>query len=55
MEKGESVQLTSFVQILRALDLVDRLDALVPRKTTDERRKRASSVREPKPQGEIGH
>jgi len=55
MEKGESVQLTSFVQILRALDLVDRLDALVPRKAADESRKRASSAREPRPQGEIEH
>ena len=42
MEKGESVQLTSFVQILRALDLVDHLDALVPRNVTGETRKRAS-------------
>ncbi len=30
MEKGESVQLTSFVRILRALDLADKIDVLVP-------------------------
>lgn len=29
MESGESVQLTSFVRILRALDLADRIDALL--------------------------
>ena len=30
MEKGESVQLTSFVRILRALDLADKIDVLIP-------------------------
>ena len=30
MEKGESVQMTSFIRILRALDLADNLDSLVP-------------------------
>jgi len=30
MESGESVQLTSLVRILRALDLADNLDALIP-------------------------
>jgi transcriptional regulator with XRE-family HTH domain len=30
MEAGESAQLTSFVRILRALDLLDRLDMLLP-------------------------
>jgi transcriptional regulator with XRE-family HTH domain len=55
MEKGESVQLTSFVQILRALDLVDRLDMLIPREVSEEGRKRASSPRERRPPGEIWH
>ena len=30
LEKGESVQLTSFVRVLRALDLAEKLDLLVP-------------------------
>jgi len=30
MESGESVQLTSFVRILRALGLADKIDILVP-------------------------
>ncbi len=47
LEKGESVQMTSFVQILRALDLVDQLDGLVPRAGAEKQRKRASSVRGP--------
>lgn len=29
-EKGESVQLTNLIRILRALDLADRIDVLVP-------------------------
>lgn len=45
MEKGESVQLTSFVQILRALDLVGNLDAVIPPAGDEKGRKRASSVR----------
>jgi transcriptional regulator with XRE-family HTH domain len=30
MEAGESAQLTSFLRVLRALDLLDGLDALLP-------------------------
>jgi len=30
MEKGESVQLTNFIRVLRALDLAGKLDSLVP-------------------------
>lgn len=45
MEKGESVQLTSFVQILRALDLVGNLEAVIPQTEVEKGRKRASSVR----------
>ena len=30
MESGESVQLTSFVRIVRALGLADKIDVLVP-------------------------
>jgi transcriptional regulator with XRE-family HTH domain len=55
MEKGESVQLANFIQILRALDLVDHLDALVPRKVADGTRKRASAPRQRKAPGEIWH
>ena len=54
MESGESVQLTSFVQILRALDLVDHLEALMP-KPGEKLRKRASSAREPKPTDDAWH
>ncbi len=54
MESGESVQLTSFVQILRALDLVDHLEALMP-KLGEKRRKRASSARRPKPADNVWH
>lgn len=45
MEKGESVQLTSFVQLLRALNLVENLDAVIPLAEVQEGRKRASSAR----------
>ena len=64
MESGESVQLTSFVQILRALDLVQNLEALVPKTSADplelprlggKRRKRASSARRPKPTDDVWH
>ena len=64
MESGESVQLTSFVQILRALDLVGNLEALVPKtgadrpemaKLGERRRKRASSARGGKPTDELWH
>lgn len=30
LERGESVQLTSFIRVLRALDLADKIDGLVP-------------------------
>ncbi len=56
MEKGESsVQLTSFVQILRALDLVGNLDGVVPKTSAEKPRKRASSVRRRPPEGEVWH
>ena len=54
MESGESVQLTSFVEILRALDLVENLETLVP-KVEEKSRKRASSARRPQPPGQIWH
>lgn len=56
LEAGESSQLSSFIRILRALDLLDRLDAVVPYPTPSpveqlklqgRQRQRASSVREP--------
>ena len=55
MEKGESVQLTSFVQILRSLDLLGNLEKLVPTATVAGPRKRASSARKQKPPNEIWH
>ncbi len=63
MEKGESVQLTSFVQILRALDLVGNLECVVPKAETKEElpesggkpRKRASSARRSPPADEVWH
>jgi len=53
---GESSHLSNFIRILRALDLLDDLDALVPEPTPSpieqlklqgRQRQRASSVREP--------
>ena len=55
MEKGESVQFTSFVQILRALDLLGNLETLVPAAAVAGPRKRASSTRRRKPTDEIWH
>ena len=55
MEKGESVQLTSFVQILRVLDLLGNLDTLVPRAATEVPRKRASSVRRSRRSDDVWH
>ncbi len=56
MEKGESVQLTSFVQILRALDLVGNLDAVVPKiGDTGIERRRASSARKRPPRDDAWH
>ncbi len=55
MEKGESVQLSSFVPILRALDLVGNLEAVVPKTGVEKARKRASSARRPKPPDEVWH
>ena len=55
MEKGESVQLTSLIRILRALNLADNVDDLVPEprlspmaqlKLKGKERRRASSTRE---------
>jgi transcriptional regulator with XRE-family HTH domain len=54
LEAGEPVKVTSFVRILRALDLIDRLDQLVPEplpsplerlKTSGRQRQRASGRR----------
>jgi putative transcriptional regulator len=55
LESGESVQLTSLVRILRALDLADKIDILVPDsglspmeqlERKGKARKRASGTRE---------
>jgi transcriptional regulator with XRE-family HTH domain len=57
-EAGESTQLANFVRILRALDLLDGFDTLVPPplpsplaqlKLHGKQRRRASGVREPEP------
>lgn len=56
MEAGGSVQLSSFIRVCRALDLLERLDALIPEpapspiaqlKLRGKARKRASSAKEP--------
>jgi transcriptional regulator with XRE-family HTH domain len=56
MEAGGSVQLSSFIRVCRALDLLDRLDALISEpapspiaqlKLRGKERKRASAAREP--------
>lgn len=58
IEAGDSIQLSNFMRILRALDLLDGLDLLVPEslpspieqlKLRGRQRQRASSVREPEP------
>lgn len=58
IEAGVSIQLANFIRILRALDLLEGFDALVPQpmpspiaqlKLQDRQRQRASSVREPEP------
>ena len=57
MEHGHSAQTTSFVRVLRALDLLPNLDALVPEPTVSpvqqvrlqgRTRRRASSPRPPR-------
>ena len=53
LEKGESVQFTSFVQILRALDLLGNLENLVSAEPVEGPRKRASSARKRKPPDEV--
>lgn len=54
LERGQSVKLTSFIRVLRALDLLDGVDHLVPEplpsplerlKTSGRRRQRASGRR----------
>ena len=54
LEDGEPVRMSSFVRVMRALDLLDRLDQLVPEplpspierlKTSGRRRRRASGRR----------
>ena len=56
LEAGESTQLSNFIRILRALDLLDGLDLLIPEhppspieqlKLKGQLRQRASSAREP--------
>ena len=56
LEAGESSQLSNFIRILRALDLLENLDVLIPEpapspieqlKLQGRKRQRASSVREP--------
>jgi transcriptional regulator with XRE-family HTH domain len=55
MEKGESIQMTGFLQILRVLDLLGNLDSLVPKAVDEGPRKRASSTRRRKPGNEVWH
>lgn len=56
MEAGGSVQLSSFIRVCRALDLLERFDALIPEpapspiaqlKLRGKARQRASSAKEP--------
>lgn len=56
LEAGESTQLSNFIRILRALDLLDGLDQVIPKPLASplqqlalqgRQRQRASSVREP--------
>ncbi len=56
MEAGGSVQLSSFIRVCRALDLLERFDALIPEvapgpmaqlKLRGKARKRASSAKQP--------
>ena len=56
LEAGDSTQLSNFIRILRALDLMDGLDLLIPEpppspieqlKLQGRQRQRASSMREP--------
>ncbi len=58
IEAGESAQLSNFIRILRALDLLDGLELLVPERMPSpieqlrlhgRQRQRASSVREAEP------
>jgi transcriptional regulator with XRE-family HTH domain len=58
IEAGDSTQLANFIRILRALDLIEGFDALIPPpppspiaqlKLHGRQRQRASSVREPAP------
>ena len=58
LEAGESSQLSNFIRILRALDLLEGLDALIPEpapspieqlKRQGRQRQRASSPHEPEP------
>ena len=56
LEAGESTQLSNFIRILRALDLLDGIDLLIPEQPPSpieqlrlkgRERQRASSIREP--------
>ncbi|MGB1128247.1 MAG: helix-turn-helix domain-containing protein [Opitutales bacterium] len=47
LENGESVQLTSFIRVLRELDLADRLTALLPDPQPTPLQLLASAVEQP--------
>lgn len=48
LERGESIQLTSFVKLLRSLDRLDALDAVLPRESRSPLAELARAQRQPK-------